>query len=505
MNRYDVIVIGGGLLGCFAARNLTRYKLKIALLERREDLCTGISRANTAIVYSGYDMKPGTLKAKMCVQAAQGFGELCAELGVRYSPCGSVMVCFGPRGAKILRQKYEQGIENGVQGIRLLNPQEVLELEPNLNPRVVLGLYAPEAGTVIPWELGIAAAENALQNGADILLNSEVTDITPLENGFKVSCGSQTFWTRGIINCAGLAADEILEKVSSPKIRIFPSGGDYLVLDTKAGGYIRHVIFHEPEQKGKGLTLVPTVEGNILLGPSEVPIEDKDSFATSSEGLAEIKALVSEVIPSLPLEHVIRSFGAIRPNPYWVHLDPLSGRYVPEDKGINSFTILESSPGPFLSLIGIKTPGLTCANELGKYVANKMAEALGDVVPNPAFNPKRPAPLRLNDLPLAQRARLVEENPLYGKIVCRCRKITEGEIVDSIRRKPGAVTIDGVKRRTGSGTGRCQGSFCTQRIIEILARELGCSPAEICKDGKGSYVIRNMGNSSSGKKATRND
>ena len=495
MNCYDVIVIGGGLLGCFAARNLMRYKLKTALLERREDLCTGISRANTAIVYSGYDMKPGTLKAKMCVKAAQEFGTLCAELGVRYSPCGSIMVCFGPRGAQTLRQKYEQGLESGVRGIKLLSPQEVLQLEPNISPQVVLGLYTPDTGTVIPWELGIAAAENALQNGADILLNTEVRDIVPLENGFQINCGSQTFETRGIINCAGLFAAEILEKVSSPKVRIYPSGGDYLILDTKAGGYISHVIFHEPEHKDKGLTLVPTVDGNILIGPSEVPVEEKNFFATTGEGLTALRSLVSEVIPSLPLEHLIRSFGAVRPNPFWVHQDPLSGRYVPEDKGISSFTILESTPRPFLSLIGIKTPGLTCANELGSYVAEKMAALLGNIPSNPDFNPQRPAPLRLNDLSWAERAKIIKRNPLYGQIVCRCRKISEGEIIDSIRRQPGAVTVDGVKRRTGSGTGRCQGSFCTQKIIEILAREHGCSPAEIHKDNKGSYLISKEGGS----------
>lgn len=489
MNSFDVIVIGGGLLGCFAARNLERYKLKTALLEAREDVCTGISRANTAIVYSGCDTKPGTLKSRMCVNAAQNFGILCSKLGVRYEPCGTLMVCFGPEGEKTLRKKLSQGLTNGVRGLRLLTREETLVLEPNLSPNVRLGLFAPEAGTVIPWELGLAAAENAVHNGAELMLNTRVTNIEKSENGYRVYVGETVFNTRGIINCAGLFADEIFEKIEKPSVRIFPNSGDYFLLDTKAAGCVRHVIFHEPEEKGKGLTLVPTVDKNILVGPSKILSNEKDGFKTSCEGLGKLRTLVTEVIPGLPMEHVIRSFGAIRPNPYYVHFDSESGLYVPEEKSIGSFTVSESKENPaFLSLIGIKTPGLTCANELGLYTADKMASLLGAEV-NSEFDPKRPAPLRLNDLPFKDRLRLIDENPAYGKIVCRCRKISEGEIIDSIRRTPGAVTVDGVKRRTGACLGRCQGSFCTQSIIEILARELHVPPNSINKDMPGSYVI----------------
>lgn len=489
MNRYDVIVIGGGLLGCFAARNLTKYRLETALLEEREDLCTGISRANTAIVYSGCDTKPGTLKSRMCVKAVQNFGDLCSELGVRYSPCGSMMICVGPNGEEKLRKKSSQGLSNGVRGIQLLTREEVLDFEPNLTPAVRLGLFTPEAGTVIPWELGLAAAENAVRNGAEIKLNTKVTNIEKTEDGYRVSAGETVFYTRGIINCAGLFADEIFEKVNKPLIRIIPTSGDYLLLDTKAKGYIKHVIFHETEEKGKGLTLVPTVDGNILIGPSKINSNEKNGFKTSREGLDRLKALVAEVIPALPMEQVIRSFGAIRPNQYYVHFDPESGSYVPEEKSIGEFVITESEDNPaFLSLIGIKTPGLTCSNELGLYAADKMASLLGARL-NPEFDPKRPAPLRLNDLPLQERSRLIAENPAYGNIVCRCRKISEGEIVDSIHRNPGAVTVDGVKRRTGTCSGRCQGSFCTQRIIEILARELQVSTDKVSKDRPGSYII----------------
>ena len=238
MHDFDVIVIGGGLLGCFVARNLAKYRLKIAIFEEREDLCTGISRANTAIVYSGCDTRPGTLKSRMCVKAAQSFDSLCSELGVRYKQCGSIMVCFGPKGEEVLHKKLAQGLENGVRGLKLLERKEVLALEPGLSSDVRLGLYAPEAGTVLPWELGLAAAENAASNGVEIKLNTKVTDIKRTEHGYTVHTGAGYFCSQGVINCAGMFADEILEKVQNPLVRIIPDSGDYLILDTKTDGYI---------------------------------------------------------------------------------------------------------------------------------------------------------------------------------------------------------------------------------------------------------------------------
>ena len=590
MNEYDVIVIGGGLLGCFVARNLARYKLKIALLEKREDLCTGISRANTAIIYSGCDTKPGTLKTSMCVRSAQEFSLLCDELGVRYSRCGSIMVSFGERGADVLRNKLETGIENGVRGMRLLTREDVLELEPNIATNVHSGLYVPDTGTVMPWELCLAAAENAAVNGVKIMLNTEVTAIarnvqsnaecgmrnaelrsegaaqgagsgsqgsgdesTELssfagtnksyfydllssdlilesddkfmnEARYLISTNIGTFFARGVINCAGMSADGVFEMLFEPTVRIVPSAGDYFILDTKASGHIKHVIFHEPEVKDKGLTLVPTVDGNILIGPTERPGDD---FETTGAGLAELRELIAQVIPTLPLEHIIRSFGAVRPNPHMLRAsaepnakcvmrnaglgnegdgDAGSSRkwkvvscklgtsdtddvYVLDDKSVSDFCIVESDGGAFISLVGVKTPGLTCANELGVYVADKVASYLGAAL-NPAFDPKRIAPARLCDMSFDEReSQSKSKDPCYSRIVCRCRGISEGEIVNAIHRFPGASTLDGVKRRTGAGSGRCQSGFCGQRVIELLARELGCLPEKITKDGEGSYFF----------------
>lgn len=491
MYDFDVIVIGGGILGCFAARNLAKYRLKTAVLEEREDLCTGISRANTAIIYSGCDTKPGTLKSRMCVHAAQSFESLCTELAVRYKQCGSIMVCFGPKGEETLRRKLAQGLANGVRGLRLLNKDEILALEPKLSANARLGLYAPEAGTIMPWELGLAAAENAVSNGAKIMLNTKVTGIKKKEGGYFVYSGNTVFSVRGVINCAGMYADQILEKIQKPSVRIFPDSGDYIILDTKAGDYIRHVVFYEPEERDKRLTLVPTVEGNILIGSTKNQSNEKDGFKTAGTGFEKLKTIISEIVPTLPMEHVIRSFGAIRPNPYYVCFDPKSGLYVPTEKAIHSFSIIESQENmAFLSFVGIKTPGLTCANELGCYAAHRMASMLGAEAET-EFRPKETAPLRLNDLSFRARANLIKNNAAYGKIVCRCRNISEGEIIDSMRRNPGAVTVDGVKRRTGASSGRCQGSFCTQRIMELLAREQDVPIYSVNKDGPGSDIIKN--------------
>ena len=475
---YDVIVIGGGLLGSFALRNLARYKLKAALLERREDLCTGISRANTAIVYSGCDNKPGTLKTEMCVRAAQTFPKLCAELGVRYSPCGSVMISFGAGADRILQKKYAQGITNGVRDIRLLTGQEVLELEPNVSPSVRSGLYVPDTGTVMPWELCLAAAENAVANGAEIILNAEVSAITRLPGGgYAVHAGDRIYNTRAVINCAGMSADKLHELVNKPIVRIIPTAGDYLVLDTKAAGHISRVIFHETEEKGKGITLVPTIGGNILIGPTTR--DETGAFETSIDGLHELRKLTAEVMPNLPLEYVIRSFGTTRPNP----------QYVADDRSVNDFSIIEAANQPFISLIGVKTPGLTCANELGAHVAEKIAAKLS-ALPNHRFNPVRKPRVIIGELPHDLRILAVRKNPAYGRIICRCKSISEGEIIDAIHAPIGAVTLDGVKRRVGAGFGRCQGGFCAQRIVEIMARELCCNPEDITKDGGGSYILR---------------
>ena len=484
MERYDVLIIGGGLLGCFAARELSRFKLDIALAEVREDVCTGISRANTAIVYSGYDTAPGTLKTEMCLRANAGFDGLCRELGVRFSRCGSLMISLGDRGNGVLREKYAQGQTNGVPGLRLLDRKEVLALEPGLTDKLSLGLLSPTTGTVNPWELGIAAYENAVKNGVSFFFGEKVISISPVPGGYEVDTSSKRFFARGIINCAGLYSDAVRELCHRPKLRIFPKRGDYLIFDKSEGGRVSRVIFHEPERKGKGLTAVPTVDGNLLVGPSEKPAEGSWDYSTTEEGLQELLTLCGEVLPTLDTSALIRSFGTLRPNPFHVSEQP-DGSFLREKRGISSFSVLSDDDGAFLSLVGIKTPGLTCSRELGAYTAKAMAAHLS-AEENPGFDPTRPEPLSLARADAARRMAAASINPLYGRIICRCGGISEGEIVDAIAR--GASTVDGVKRRCGSGMGRCQGGFCSTRIMEIIARERGVDIASLTKDGPGSAI-----------------
>ncbi len=481
---FDVAIIGGGLLGCFAARNIRRWNLSAAIIEQREDVCTGFSRANTAIIYPGYDNKPGSLKAELTVQANTSFDNLCRELDVPFSRCGSLMVSYGKRADKVLLTKYEQGQKNGVPGLRLLSGQEAKRIEPELRDGICSALYAPTTGTVNPWELGIAAFENAVDNGVTPFLNTKVHNIKRMDKKYLIQTNRGEIWAKVILNCAGWNADKIQELLFPPSVRIIVDAADYLVLDRKIRHKPTHIIMHEPEEDGKGLTAVPTVEGNLLLGPSQraatIP------FATTEDGLEFVRKTTAQILPNVERDCVIRSFGAIRPNPYrvkWEH-----GTYVRDEKNIGSFVIDHPEYG-FWSLIGIKTPGLTCSNELGKRIAEQAADYL-HAAENPAFSPDRVSIKKAHALSLEERASHIRENPDYGEIICYCEDISKAEIIQAIQR--GAVTVDGVKRRIGATMGRCQGSRCQQKIVEILAEELGVSIYEIRKDGGHSYILGGM-------------
>ena len=486
---YDVAVIGAGLLGCFTARSLSRYKGKIGVFERASDVCTGISKANTAIIYPGYDTKPGSLKARLCIAANRNLEALCRDLNVRFRRTGSLMVSFGPRGDKVIRDKLTQGNSMGIGGLRLLSAPEVLEMEPNINPSVTGALYAETTSTLNPWELGLAAAECAAGNGVEFRFNSEVTSIHPIEGGYLLVTREGNYSARAIVNCAGLSADRVSEMLNRPHLRIKPTAADYIVLDPSVGGYIRHIIMHEPEIKGKGATIVPTVDGNILVGPSDVKRDNRDGFETGREGLDFVRSAAGFVFPGLPLNLAIRSFASTRPGTAAVAIDDAGGIYE-TGESIPGLSIIESDEHRgFISLIGIKTPGLTCCAEIGDHVAGMLLETLGNPGENYDYSPQAPRHIRMSELGLDEQAAAASANPAYGKIVCRCMKVTEGEIRDAVRRSPGAVSLDGVKRRTGAQMGRCQGGFCTQRIIEIIAEELGRSVSEIRKDAPGSVMI----------------
>lgn len=403
----------------------------------------GITRANSAIVYPGYDNKPGSLKAELTVRGNANMGTLCEELEVPFTRCGSLLVTYDRDSIPKMERKYRNGIKNGVTGLRLISGPEAEAMEPILKKGVAAALYAPGTGTVNPWQLGIAAWENAVQNGAEVLLNTEVRGIRPEKGGYVVETSGDSFFCATVFNCAGLSADKVQELAFEPSVRLKPDGAEYLVFDDPAPKPER-IIFHQAASCGKGITAIPTTEGKLLISGVRKPMDVP--FATTAEGLRELHEATKALLPEVPLEQVIRSFGAVRPNPCREN-----------GESLHDFCVDNPAPG-FYSLIGIKTPGLTCANELGLLLAEKAAAYL-DAERNPDFVPSR--------------KRVI---PTDYEIICQCEGITRGEIIDAIRR--GATTVEGVKRRAGSGMGRCQGGRCKGKIVRIL-KEMGVNPAPL--------------------------
>lgn len=467
---WDAVVIGGGLLGCFCALNLSRRSVRTMLLEKREDVCTGISRANTAVIYPGYDNHPGSLKTNLTLKANQDLEKLCRKLDVSYLRCGSLLVSFGPNGDRTVRKKYRQGLENKVPGLRLLSAGETLLMESGLSPEATLSLYAPSAATVHPWELGIAAFEAAEALGLRTMFGSEVTALWKEDDHFCLEVNRrQVLRSRAVVNCAGILADRVEELYREPSIRIRPELAEYILFEPESGNAPGHIIFCETEDRGKGITLVPTVNGKLLAGTANRPADADDPPATSAAGQEFLLKECERIFPGLSDNPVVRSFAGLRPNPYRTDS--------PETRLCGLEPLITETGDGLISLVGIKTPGLTCANELGELISGKVLDLLG----------RRDSDREIKEIPPRRRYREYLEDPKYQKIICRCENITEGEILEAIQR--GAVTIDGVKRRTGSGMGLCQGSHCSARIAGLLAQQMSVSNGQIMKDGRGSYYL----------------
>ena len=437
MNVFDTAVIGGGVLGCLTARSLTRYRMTSVLIEAAEDVCTGITKANSSVVYSGCDHYPGSMKAEMAVRSNASFGQLCDELDVSFSRCGSLLVAFGPEGERKLRDKYRRGLENGVPGISILSSSEAREIEPMLSYDVRAALFAPTAGTVNPWQLGIAAFENAGANGCEMRLSSKVLWIGEEENTYRIGTTRGEILARTVINCAGIQSAAVQRMLTGGGTDIRLDGTDYLVFDSDMPK--PKVILFEELETGKGVTAVPCTEGNLLVESPPRPYAP--DFATTQEGIESIRKLAQNLLPSLDFSRIIRSFGAVRPNPV-----------TPDGRNIRDFCIEHPSRG-FYSVIGVKTPGLTCADAIGMYLSGMCAKELS-AEPNPAFDPVRKA----------------IDIHTGSPVVCQCGNIDENAVREAVRR--GAVTVDGVKRRIGTGMGRCQGSRCSYRIGEILREQI---------------------------------
>lgn len=469
---YDITIIGAGIIGTFVARELSKYDLKILLLEKQNDIANGTTKANSAIVHAGYDAEPGTLKAKFNVEGNSMMEEICKELYVPFKKIGSLVVAFNEDEMFTVKSIYERGMTNKVPGLRVIDRDELIAMEPNISPEAVGALYAATGGIVGPWELAIALAENAIDNGVELLLNSKVEDIQKLEDGYRILTKDNTIETKYIVNCAGLYSDKIHNMVAPPEFKINPRRGQYFLLDKSAGDTVNKVIFQTPTKISKGVVLLPTVHGNLLVGPDAEAINDKENKETSDDRLSFIKEAVRKTSNKIPFNAVITSFAGLRAT---------------GDTGDFIIKEVEESKG-FIDVAAIESPGLTASPAIGKYVVQLLNDIHGGFKEKENFNPRRREMIHFMDLSMEEKNEIIKKDPRYGRIICRCENITEGEIVDVIHRKAGGTTVDGIKRRARPGSGRCQGGFCQPRVMEILARELNKDITEILKDGLGSNI-----------------
>ncbi len=469
---YDVAIIGAGVIGCSIARELSKYNLDIVVLEKEPDVATGTTKANSGIVHAGYDAKPGTLKAKLNVKGNAMFDELSKKLKFPFKRNGSLVLCFDEEDIKKLYDLKKQGLDNGVPDIKVLNKEEVKAMEPAIGDKVVAAMYAPTGGIVGPWEMTIALAENAYENGVDFKLSFEVKDIKKIENGYKVFGQKDEIISKVVINAAGLYGDDINNYVSDHKVEIIPRKGEYFLFDKIAVQYCKNTLFQLPTSLGKGVLVTPTADGNLLIGPNAANQKEKDDLSTTREGLDEVyeKAMLS--INSIPMGNVITSFSGLR------------ARTSEYDFIIGG--LKDSSD--FINVIGIESPGLSSAPAIGVMVG-EMVEELLHLTKKENFIEERKGFMKFSELNDQEKESLIKERKDYGRVVCRCEMVTEGEIIDAIRRPLGATNLDGVKTRTRAGAGRCQAGFCTARILQILSEELSISPIEVTKFGAESKIL----------------
>lgn len=469
---YDVLIIGAGVCGSAAARELSRYQLKIGVLEKGEDVCSGTSKANSGIVHAGFDAKPGSLMAEMNVKGNAMMEELSKELDFSFERIGSLILCFQEEDLDKLEDLKRQGEKNGVPDIQIIRQEALREMEPNISHEAVAALYAPTGGIVCPFGLNIALAENAAMNGVDFFFDKEVERIEKSEEGYRVITGDQVFETKCIINAAGVYADVFHNMVSEQKIHITARKGEYYLLDRSVGDHVNHTIFQLPGKYGKGVLVTPTVHGNLLVGPTAKDIENKEGTNTTAEGMEEVAKKAVRSVEGLPLRQVITSFTGLRAH----------------EEG-HEFIIEEVKDAPgFFDCAGIESPGLTSAPAIGVRLAELVSQKLHPEKKED-FISKRKGILNPQKLSREEWRELVKENPAYGTIICRCESVTEGEILDAIHRPLGARSLDGVKRRTRAGMGRCQSGFCAPKTMEILSREWKIPMEELTKAGGNSKLL----------------
>ncbi|MBQ8028412.1 MAG: NAD(P)/FAD-dependent oxidoreductase [Clostridia bacterium] len=477
--QYDVAVIGAGVCGAMVTREMSKYDLSVVMLEKCNDVSMGTSKANSAIVHAGFDAEVGTLKAKLNVQGASLMAYYCNKLNVPYKNIGSLVVAYSWDDMQTLEVLFERGFNNGVPNMQIISQEELRTMEPYISDEAIGALWAPTAGIVSPYELAIASTENAVMNGAKVRRNSGVFAIEYKNDMFVISTASGVIKAKYVINCAGVFADQIAAMIGDTSFKIIPRKGEYYLLDKTEKKMVNHVLFRCPSPMGKGILVTPTAHGNVLMGPTAIDLDfdSKLDMDTTIEGLDIVKDAVKQVIPNLTTRNAITSFAGLR-----AHIESEDSDFVIAPSKVNEH---------FINVAGIESPGLTAAPAIARYVGNIFKQIAPQYVKKENFQSKRPAPIRVNELSLEERKALVAKDSRYGKIICRCEGITEGEIIDAIKAPCGARDVDGVKRRTRAGMGRCQGGFCGSKVVEILARELDVPMNQITKHGDRSKILYN--------------
>lgn len=487
---YDVIIIGAGVSGCAIARELTRYDCTVCVVEREEDVCCGTSKANSAIVHAGFDAQPGTLMGKLNAEGNRLMYEWAKDLNFAVLPVGSLVVCVNDEDRPGLQALLERGEANGVPDLRIIERDELVELEPNISDEAVAALWAPTGGIVDPFGLTVALAENAAANGAEFKFNAPVTAIERAGEAWQVTAGGESLTARTVINAAGVYADKFHNRfvelasgddtlqtamtVAAEPLSIVARKGEYYLLDTTAGQHVRHTVFMLPTAMGKGVLVSPTVHGNLIVGPTASDVEDKESTNTTPAGLAEVVSKSSLTVKNVPFREVITTFAGLRAH-----------------QAAHDFVIGEvrGAPGLF-DCAAIESPGLTSAPAIGVMVSGLVADALKlTMKPEGTFDPTRPGVVNLVITSFDDWDELCQQDPAFGHIICRCCRVSEAQIVDVIHRVPQPRSLDAIKRRTGATMGRCQGGFCSPKIMEILERELGIAPEQVTKRGPGSELV----------------
>ncbi len=472
MSIFDVAIIGGGVTGAMVARKLASFNLKICILEKESDVAMGATRANSAIIHAGFDAKEGSLKAKMNVRGSEMMEKIAGELGVKYKNNGSLVIGFSKEDHAALEELCKRGTANGVEGVRVIEREELKALEPNISDNALCALYAPTGAIICPYELTIAAVGNAMDNGCELYLAYNVESICR-ENGiYVISSSDRSIRTRYVINAAGLHSDDIAKMVGDDSFSVRARRGEYVLLDRECGNIVKHTIFRVPSKMGKGILVTPTVDGNLLLGPTSEDIEDKDDKSVTQHGLNRVIMEAGENLSvNVPINKSITSFCGLR------------------SVGSTGDFIIKPSAENFITLGGIESPGLSSAPAIAEYVA-EMLENMGlELTENKNFDPIRAPKHDFREATIEQKAEIIKKDSSYGRIICRCETVSEGEILDAIRSNPPALTVDAVKRRTRSGMGRCQGGFCGTYVMELIAKERGVAFEEVTKSGGESKIV----------------